>query len=137
MRFSMDADIRDRVEPVTGRRIDGTKIRDLQPVEQVFLYIPDTVFHPSFFVSLADIASGYIKSTVVGKIKVFGVKSWRLTHNASKYSGFKIIDHDSFGNPAEKIERILMAAQKMFHGLADGKLDIHHTAITEHHDKKS
>ena len=30
-----------------------------------------------------------------------------------------------------------MTAQKMFHGLADGKLDIHHAAVAKHHDKKA
>ena len=30
-----------------------------------------------------------------------------------------------------------MTAQKIFHALANGKLDIHHAAVAKHHDKKA
>ena len=30
-----------------------------------------------------------------------------------------------------------MAGQKVLHGLADGKLDIHHAAVAQHHDKEA
>jgi len=30
-----------------------------------------------------------------------------------------------------------MTAQKMFHGLADGKLHVHHSTVAKHHDEKA
>jgi len=46
--FAMDAHIGDVGQPVLSGRIDGMKIRQLEPGQEIFLYIGDAAFHASF-----------------------------------------------------------------------------------------
>jgi hypothetical protein len=53
---------------VSGGRIHGIEIRDVQAVEEVLFDLADAVFDAAFFVAFADVAGHDIKTTVSGKI---------------------------------------------------------------------
>ena len=71
------------------------------------------------------------------EINLFGIKDRRPAEDAPQNRGLKIVDHDSFGHGAEKFKRILVTGQEVLHGLADGKLDIHHATVAQDHDKEA
>ncbi len=43
---------------------------------------------------------------------------------------------DHTGHASEKLQRVLMAGEDVFGGLAAGKLDIGHAAVTKDHDEE-
>ena len=135
--LAVDAHVGHRVEPVPGCRMNRGKIGDIQSGQQVLFDIADTVFHTPFFVALAHIAGRDGKTVMSGKVQVFGVEHRRRSHNALEHGTFKIVDHDSLGNPAEELKGVLMTSQKMLHGLGDGKLDIHQPAVAKDHDEEA
>jgi hypothetical protein len=68
--FTVGTYVRHGVQPVPGCWVDGRKIGDIQSGQKVLFYIADTVFHASFFISLAHVASRDGKAVVIGKVQV-------------------------------------------------------------------
>ena len=49
VRFPVNADIGNRIHPVAGRSVQCVQAgRQLQAVEEILLYVPDTGFHTAF-----------------------------------------------------------------------------------------
>ena len=72
-----------------------------------------------------------------GKVQVLRIEHGGFTEGALEHSGFEVVDHHFVGNTAKKLEGMLVARQKVLHGLGDGELHIQHTAIAQHHDKET
>src|SRR5712691_8286822 len=117
--------------------MQGAEVGDLQPGEEVLFDVAYAIFHPTFFIPLADIARSNGKAAVVGKVEILGIEHRRFAHGALEDGGFEIIDHDFVGDATKKLKGMLMAGQKVLHGLGDGELDIHHTAVAQDHDKEA
>ena len=135
--FAVDADVGDFIQPDCGGGIDGVEVREVEAGEEIFLHIPDSVFHPSFFVSFADVTRGDGETVGVGKVEIGGVEDGRLPGDTSENRGLQIVDHDLSGNRAEVIKGVLMTGEEVLHGLGDGEFEIHHAAVAEHHDEEA
>ena len=52
-------------------------------------------------------------------------------------TGFKIVDHNLFGQRAKGGKGLLMAGKKVFPSLRDCELEVHHPAVAKDHDKEA
>ena len=80
--FAVQAHIGDGVEPLPGGGIEGAEVGDLQTGEKVLFDVPHAVFHPAFFIALADIARGNGKAAVRGKVEILGIEHRRFTQGS-------------------------------------------------------
>ena len=70
----MQAHIGHGIEPVPGGGIEGAEVGDLQPGEEILFHVAHAVFHPAFFIALADIARGNGKAVVRGKVQILRIE---------------------------------------------------------------
>ncbi len=74
---------------------------------------------------------------MTGKIEISRIEHRSLAGSTPQHCAFEVVDHDLPGDPTKGREGVLMGGEEVFHGLADGELDIHPATVTEHHDKKA
>ena len=113
------------------------KSGDVETSEEILFHIAHAVFHAAFFIALADIARGNGKAVVRGKVQVFGIEHGGFAHGALEDGGFEVVDHDFVRNAPKELKGVLVAGEKVFHGLGDGELDVQHAAVAQDHDKET
>ena len=133
----MQAHIGDGIEPVPGSGIEGAEVGHVQASEEILFHIAHAVFHAAFFIAFADIARRNGKAMVRGKVQVFGVEDRGVAHGALQDGGFEVVDHDFVRNAPKEVKGVLMACQKVLHGLGDREFHVQHAAIAQHHDKEA
>ena len=132
------AHIGDLVEPFPGDGIEEAEVGDLETGEQVLLDVADTGLDAPLLVAGADVAGRDRKAVVAGEVDIAGVEHRRLAAQALQHRGLQVVDHDPRRHPcAERLERVQVAAEEVFHGLRDGELDVHHAAVAEHQDEEA
>src|ERR1700737_2770898 len=137
VRFPVNADICNRIHPVAGRRVQCVQAgRQLQAVEEILLYVPDTRFDTAFFVWPSHVTSTWLEAVVCCKVQVPRMKERPFSGRMLEHSGLRIVD-DNFGrNSAKKLEGVLMGAQEVFGSLAEAKLEVTQAAVAKHHNKE-
>src|ERR1700736_1274341 len=133
----MSPNVGDRVHPLARGGIEYIQaVRQIQAVEEIFLYIPDTGFDAAFFVWPSHVTSTWLEAVVCCKVEVPGMKERRFSARMLEHSGLRIVD-DNFGrNSAKKLQSVLVSGQEVLCRFAQGKLDIAQSAVTKHHDKE-
>jgi hypothetical protein len=66
----MNANIGHGVQPGARGGIDRLIIRELQPMQEVFLHIADAAFDPPFLLRLTRATGADLKTMVLGKIQI-------------------------------------------------------------------
>ena len=133
----VNSDIGNLIEPISGRWIDDFKIGKLEAVKKVLFHITHTVFHPAFFIALADIARSNGKAVVGGEVQIFRIKHGRFAQGALEHGGFEVVDHDFVRNAPKEVKGMLVAGEEVFHGLGDGELDVQHATVAQDHHKET
>src|SRR5690348_4060250 len=91
--FPVNADIGNRIHPVACGSVKCVQAgRQLQAVEEIFLYIPDTGFDAPFFVWLAYVAGAWLKTVVSGEVKISRMKERPFSSGMVEHSGLRIVD---------------------------------------------
>ena len=133
----MDTDIGDSVHPVACGSVKGVQAgRQFQPGEEVFLYVADTAFDPTFFICLPYIAGAWFEAVVSSEVEVSRMKERPFPDGMMQHSSLKIVDEDFGRNPTEELQGILVGGQEVLGCFAQGKLDVAQPAVAEHHDKE-
>ena len=133
----MDTDIGNGFQPRLRGGIEGHEWGEIEPGEEVFFDIADRVFHAPLFMGLAEAARGDGEAVVIGKIKIGGIEQRGLADLAGNHCGFKVIDHDLCRDAAKGGKGVLMAGEKVLHGLRDGELQVHHPAVAKDDHKEA
>ena len=110
--------------------------RQLQPGEEVFLYVPDTAFDPAFFICFPYIAGAWFEAVVSSEVEVSRMKERPFPDGMMQHSSLKIVDEDFGRNPTEELQGILVGGQEVLGCFTQGKLDVAQPAVAEHHDKE-
>ena len=135
--FFVVAHVGNSGEPVTGGGVESTKaVRNVESGEEIFLHISDAVFDTAFFVGLAHVASAGFKAVMGGEVEVAGMEDGALAEWMFQDSGLEVVYQDGAGRAAEKLQRVLMAGEEVFHCFAAGELYIGHPTVAENHDEK-
>src|SRR5271165_268241 len=93
VRFPVNADIGNRLHPVACSRVQCVQAgRQLQAVEEVFLYVPDTGFHTAFFVWPSHVTSTWLEAVVCCKVQVARMKERLFSSRMLEHSGLRIVD---------------------------------------------
>jgi len=108
----------------------------IPPGEEVFLHIAHAVFDAAFFVGFAHVAGAGFKAVMGGEVEVAGIEDGAFAERMFEHPGLEVVDEDDAGRAAEKLQRILVAGEEVFHGLAAGELHVGHAAVAENHDEK-
>ena len=122
--------------PAAGLR--ASKVGQVEPGQEIFLYIAHAIFHASFLVAFAAHCKGRWRSRSGWRSRDSGIENRGLPADAFEHGGLSRLSTMIFlGTAAKGSEGVLMAGQKMLHGLGDGELQIHHAAVAEDHDKET
>lgn len=117
--------------------MQGAAVGDRQPGEEGLCARANAMFHPAFFLPLADMARGHGQAAVVGTVARRGSAHRRFAHGALEDGGCASIDQDVVGDAAKTRTGLVMAGQPVLHGLGDGARDIHPPAGAQDHDKEA
>jgi hypothetical protein len=109
----------------------------LQTGEEILFHVAHAVFHPAFFIALANITGGNSKAVVRGKVQVFRIEHRGLAHGALQDGGVEVVDHDFVWNASKEVKGMLVAGEEVFHRLGDGELDVQHATVAQDHDKEA
>src|SRR5262249_18260154 len=135
-RLAVDAHVGGCVEPDLGGCLDGIELGELQAPQEVLLDVAYSRLDAALLVAAGDVAGRDGKAVVAGKVGVARVEHRRDAGEALQHGGFKIIDHYFCRDAAKRRERMLVTAEEMLHGLRDGELDVHQSAVGEHDDEE-
>jgi hypothetical protein len=137
VRFPVNADIGNRIHPVAGSSVQCVQAgRQLQAVEEIFLYVPNTGFDTAFFVWPSHVTSTWLEGVMCCKVQVPRVKERPCSGRMIEHSGLRIVD-DNFGrDSAKKLQSVLVSGQEVLCRFAEARLDIAHSAVAKHHDKE-
>jgi hypothetical protein len=137
VRFPVNADIGNRIHPVACSSVQCVQTgRQLQAVEEVFLYVPDTGFHTAFFVWPSHVTSPWLEAVVCCKVQVARLKERPFSSRMVEHSGLRIVDENFGRDSANKLQSVLVSGKEVLCRFAQGKLDIAQSAVAKHHDKE-
>ena len=108
-----------------------------RPERKFFFTYPTAFSTRPFSLPLRNAARGDGEPEVVGKVEVDGVQDRVLSECALEYGRLEIVDHDFGRHAVKRGKGVLMAGKEVFHGLRDGKFDIHPPTVTKDHDKEA
>ena len=97
MGFAVNADVGSFIEPSTAFNLDRLEGRDFQAAQEVLFHVADTILHPSFLISLADITGHGFEAVMRCKIQVAWIEQGLFTERMAHHSHLQIIDHDFEG----------------------------------------
>ena len=133
----MHAHVGNGFQPLPGGRAYGAEVQDVQTAQEILFHIAHGILNAPFFISLAHAAGHNLEPEVVGKVHVTKIIDRSLADHTSDDGAFQIIDHDFSRNRTEKMKSILMTGKEMLHASRDGELHVHHSAVTQNHDKEA
>ena len=76
------------------------------------------------------------KAVVAGEVEIALIEYRRGAGQALQNRRLEIVDHHFGRHAAPRREGVLMAGEKMLHGLGDGEFHIHAAAVGQHHDEE-
>src|SRR5260370_16574624 len=92
VRFPVNADIGNRIHPVACSSVQCVQAgRQLQAVEEIFLYVPDTGFHAAFFVWPSHVTSTWLEAVVCWKVQLARLKERPFSSRVLGRSGLRIV----------------------------------------------
>ena len=77
MRLAVNADVGDGVEPDLRGCLDGAELGQLQPAQEVLLYVAHSRLDAALLVAAGDVARRDGKAVVAGKIHIPGIEHRR------------------------------------------------------------
>src|SRR6516225_178922 len=83
-----------------------------------------------------NVAGRDLKTVVAGKVDIARIEHRCRTDQTPEHRRFKIIDDDFCRDTTKRGEGVLVAGEKMLHGLGDGELDEHLTTEGQYHDEE-
>src|SRR5208283_4846915 len=116
---------------------DQGKVAELQTGQEVFFDVANGIFHAALFVGLPHATGGDGEAEVIGEVLITRVEDRGFADDAPQDGGFEVVDHAPCGNRTEEVKGVGVGGQEVLHGLGEGELDIHHAAVTEHHDEEA
>ena len=121
VRFPVNADIGNRIHPVAGSSVQCVQAgRQLQAVEEIFLYVPDTRFDTAFFIWPSHVTSTWLEAVMCCKVQVPRVKERPFSGRMFEHSSLRIVD-DNFGrDSAKKLQSVLVSGQEVLCRFAGG-----------------
>ncbi len=135
--FPVDACVGDGAQPLARGRVHGKQTgRDFQSGKEVFLHVADEVFHAPFFVGFAHVAGADLEAVMGGKVEIARGEGGLLSERMQEHAGLEVVDKDCGGSAAKKLERVVVAGQKVLQTFPAGELDIGHARVAEHHHEK-
>src|SRR5205807_6920118 len=132
-----NAGVGDGSAPLDCGGIDGGEGGDVQAVEEIFLYIAHAVFHPPFFVCLAHIAGDGLEAVVSCQVQVAWMKEGLFPRGMAQHADLQVVDDDLFAGALKKFEGVPVTAQELLHTFGEGELEVHESAVAQHHDKEA
>jgi hypothetical protein len=135
--LGMDTGVGDLIHPVAHGGVKrGQRAWKFQAGQEVPFDVADGIFHAAFFVGFAHVAGAGLKAVVSGELQVARMEEGLFAQRVREHTGFQVVDHHGAGSGAKELERVLLAAQKVFERLAEGELHVEHAAVAEQHDEK-
>src|SRR5258708_26946166 len=109
VRFPVNADIGNRIHPVTCSSIQSVQAgRQLQAVEEIFLYVPDTGLHTAFFVWPSHVTSTRLEAEVCCKVQVAWMKKPPFSSRMLEHTGLRMVDDNFVRNAAQTFQSVLL-----------------------------
>ena len=135
--FAMDAEVGDLIHPVARGGVErAQRAGKFQAGQEVLFHVGDGVLHAAFFVSFSHVAGAGLEAVVSGEVQVARMEEGFFAQRMRKHAGFQVVDDNGAGGSAQELERVLVAAKKVFERFAERELDIDHAAVAKHHDEK-
>src|SRR5262245_38859192 len=129
MGLAVDAHVGDGVEPDLRGRLNGAKIGELEPAQEVLFDVADSRFDAPLLVAARYVAGGDGEAVVAGEVYVPRIEHRGDTGEALQNCRLQIVDHDLCGDAAKCRKRVLVAGKEMLHRLREGELDVHQPAV--------
>ena len=78
-----------------------------------------------------------MEAVVSCQVQVAWMKEGLFSGRMAQHADLQVVDDDLFAGALKKFKGVPVTAQELLHAFGQGELDVHESAVAEHHDKEA